>query len=53
MESDLNAYKRYEQKCRELENVNSGLGREVERLNGVVRNNSVELNDYRQRFRQM
>ena len=47
MERDLGSYKDYENKCRDAERANTNLGKEVERLNKIIRGNSEENEGFR------
>lgn len=50
MEKDISSYRDYESQCRDFERQNSALGKEIERLNNIIRNNSHEVDDYRTRI---
>ena len=53
MEKDVSSYREYEAQSRDLERQNLALGKEVERLNTIIRNNSHEAEDYRTRINRL
>ena len=50
MEKDIINYRDFENQCRDYERQNNALGKEIERLNGIIKNNSHEVDDYRTRI---
>lgn len=53
MEKDVSNYREYEAQSRDLERQNLALGKEIERLNTIIRNNSHEAEDYRTRINRL
>ncbi len=50
MEGDISGYKRNENQLKDVERHNHSLTSEVERLNGLMKNQAGELNDYKIRY---
>ena len=50
MESDVNGYRKNENQMKDLERTNINLSKELERINGLLKNKTGELNDYRIKY---
>lgn len=53
MEREVNSYRNYETQYKEADRQNEIMNKEIERLNGVIKNYSQELDDYRTKQNRM
>lgn len=50
LESDNTTFRKYEQRCRDIEMKNEAIGKQLERMNQIIRGKDQELNDNRVKF---